>query len=50
MTSPTKYTLTINVGSIVLIIKNTSLSDEGEYTCSIDFLKKSLPYLLKVKG
>jgi len=46
---PTKYIVTINVGSIVLIIKNTSTSDEGEYTCSIDFVEESPPYNLKLK-
>jgi len=48
--SPTKHTVTINVGSIVLIIKNTSLWDEGEYTCYFGFLPESPPYHLKVKG
>jgi len=47
---PTKYNVIINVGSIVLIIKNTSTSDEGEYKCSIDFLQESPPYDLQVES
>jgi len=47
---PTKYIVTINVGSFVLIIKNTSTSDEGEYTCSSGFVKESPPYNLEVEG
>jgi len=47
---PTRYNVTINTGSIVLIIKNTSTSDEGEYTCLIDFLQESRPYNLQVEG
>jgi len=50
VTLPTKYNVTINVGSIVLIIKNTSTSDEGEYTCSSEFVKESPPYKLEVEG
>ena len=50
ITQPTKYIVTINDGSIVLIIKNTSTSDEGNYTCSIDFVPVSSPYNLKVEG
>jgi len=47
---PTKYIVSINVGSIELIIKNTSTSDEGEYRCSIDFIQESPPYDLRVEG
>jgi len=50
VTHPTKYHVTINDGSIELIIKNTSTSDEGEYKCSIDFLQESPPYNLQVEG
>ena len=50
VTQPTKYNVTINSGSIVLIIKNTSTSDEGEYTCSSEFVKESPPYNLQVEG
>jgi len=50
VTRQTKYNVTINVGSIELIIKNTSTSDEGEYTCSIDFVDESPPYKLEVEG
>jgi len=45
-----KYNVTINDGSIVLIIKNTSTSDEGEYTCSSGFVDKSPPYNLEIEG
>jgi len=47
---PTKHKVTINNGSIVLIIKNTSTSDEGNYTCFIDFNQASSPYNLQVEG
>jgi len=47
---PSKYNVTINAGSIVLTIKNTSTSDEGEYKCSIGFVPESPPYDLKVEG
>ena len=50
VSEPTKYMVTNNVGSIVLIIKNTSTNDEGEYRCSIGFIKESAPYDLKVEG
>ena len=50
VTDPTKYNVTVNVGNIVLIIKHTSTSDEGEYTCSIDFIPESPSYELKVEG
>ena len=50
VSQPTKYTVAINDGKIVLIIKNTSTSDEGEYKCSIDFFKESPPYDLEVEG
>ena len=50
ISQPTKYIITINDGSIVLIIKNTTSSDEGEYTCSIGFADESPPYNLKVEG
>jgi len=50
ITQPTKYIVLINDGSIVLIIKNTSTSDEGNYTCSIGFGDDSPPYNLKVEG
>jgi len=50
VSQPTKYIVTNNVGSIVLIIKNTSTNDEGEYRCSIGFIKESAPYDLKVEG
>jgi len=50
ITQPTKYIVTINVGSIVLIIKKTATSDEGSYTCSIDYIEEAAPYDLKVEG
>jgi len=50
ITNQTKYDVTINNGSIVLIIKNTSTSDEGKYKCQIDFVDESPPYDLKVEG
>ena len=50
VTQPTKYRVIIYVGSIELIIKNTSTSDEGEYKCSIDFFQESPPYDLEVEG
>jgi len=50
ITDQNKYIVTINVGSIELIIKNTSTSDEGEYKCQIDFVDESAPYDLKVDG
>jgi len=50
VSQPTKYNVTIKIRSIVLIIKNTSTSDEGEYKCSIGFLQESPPYDLQVEG
>ena len=50
VTDPTKYNVTVNNGNIVLIIKHTSTSDEGEYKCSIDFVPESPSYELKVEG
>jgi len=47
---PNKYIVSNNIGSIDLIIKNTSTSDEGEYTCLIGFLQESPPFDLQVDG
>jgi len=48
VTNPLKYKATVTTGQIKLQIKNTAITDEGLYSCTVNFREST--YLLQVDG